>query len=116
MNQPLGSPFRPNQPTYPRVSLSFLLMLVVLNTALCFILLIASRVPAIANVFNDLFGLPRLESGDNPDRRMHFAFLMLCYTAPLVSTMVIFFIHRAGVLIQSKRSVNDGSRQSPFDP
>ncbi len=86
------------------------------NTAVCSLLLLASRVPVIANVVADAMGQPRIEAGES-DRTLHLTFLLACYTAPMVATAVISLLYY-GVsklnVLKARQEERDSEPESPF--
>jgi hypothetical protein len=88
-----SSPFGEEQTFRPRMSLGFLLLLLVVNAVLSLLLLFASQVPALSNVINDFWGLPRADVGKT-DRTTHLIFLISCYSAPLAMTIIVSLAYK----------------------
>jgi len=88
-----SNPFGEEQTYRPRMSLGLLLLLLVVNAVLSLLLLFASQVPALSNVINDFWGMPRAEVGKT-DRTTHLIFLISCYSAPLAMTVIVSLAYK----------------------
>lgn len=91
-------------------------LLLVLNAAICILLLLATRVPMISDVVNDFWGLPKTSRGET-DRTTHLVFLMACYAAPLAMTAIVsiaYSLTARWMRSQSQLETNEDTSDSPF--
>jgi hypothetical protein len=114
--QPSG-PFAPRQGSNVTVSLWMLLFSMVVFAGISLAIMLASRVPLIANGINEVLGLPQTAKTDKPDRTTHLIFLLFCYSSPLLFAMWISILHGLVARIQKYRELRTNDRDSvnPLD-
>ncbi|MEQ1828410.1 MAG: hypothetical protein ABL921_20785 [Pirellula sp.] len=90
-----NGPFASQQPNRITVSLGMLLLSMFIFAAISTVIMLAARVPIIANSLNEFFGLPQSPKSDKPDRTTHLLFLLFCYTSPLLLATWLGLLHSA---------------------
>lgn len=111
-----SNPFSPQpERSRPRFSLTALFLIVIVNFTICTLLLLASKVPAIAEPISSLFGTRQASSEPN-SRMVHFLFLVACYTAPLAVTGTLSLIYRISQSRHQQRQLDSVEESdSPFN-
>jgi hypothetical protein len=100
------NPFASSTSPKLRVSLGMLLLSTVVFAAISMAIMMASRVPIIANNVNEFFGLPATAKPDKPDRTTHLIFLLFCYSSPLLLATWVGLVHSAYSYILSRKQAN----------
>lgn len=113
-NNTTNSPFSTPERQGPRFSLSTLLLFVVVNAAICSLLLIASKVPAINRPLSVITG-QTFASDEQSERTAHFLFLIACYTTPLLVTGALSIFYHFGYRRNQNAIIESDADSDPFD-
>lgn len=97
------------------VGLWILFVSMVVFAAISLLLMLAARVPAIANSLNDLLGVSRNVSPDRPDRSTHLFMLLFCYASPLLLMLWVSLLRSLAMRSRSVRS-NKEAISTESDP
>jgi hypothetical protein len=86
------------------VSLWMLMFSLTVFAVISLVIMLAARVPIIANSVNDVLGLPRTAKPDKPDRTTHLIFLLFCYSSPLLLAMWVGLLR--GLYVRFKKPID----------
>ena len=110
-----SGPFGENEKSHRTVSLRMLLFSMVVFAGVSMVIMLAARVPVIANSINEFFGLPQTAKSGKPDRATHLIFLLFCYSSPLMFAMYVGILHSiASRLKPAFHSKIEDEPDSPF--
>lgn len=113
---PNADPFAKESRHPPVIQLWMLFVSMVVFATIALLIMVAARVPAIANNISDLLGVARTAKADRPDRSTHLFMLLFCYTSPLLLMLWVSALRSMFRSRTTNRSNQDDESQadSPF--
>ncbi|MEI7458599.1 MAG: hypothetical protein WCK15_04270 [Pirellula sp.] len=111
-----SGPFAESRRSRTTISLWMLMFSMVVFAGVSMVIMLAARVPTIANSINEFFGLPQTAKQGKPDRTTHLIFLLFCYSSPLMFAMWVGILHSINVRLKHFSAAKSGQDEpdSPF--
>lgn len=111
-----SGPFAESRRSRTTISLWMLMFSMVVFAGVSMVIMLAARVPTIANSINEFFGLPQTAKQGKTDRTTHLIFLLFCYSSPLMFAMWVGILHSINVRLKHFSAAKSGHDEpdSPF--
>ncbi|MFY8199664.1 MAG: hypothetical protein ACOVLE_03280 [Pirellula staleyi] len=110
-----SGPFAESRRSRKTISLWMLMFSMVVFAGFSMLMMLAARVPTIANSINEFFGLPQIAKQGKPDRTTHLIFLLFCYSSPLLFAMWVGILHSINVRLTNFYAAKHG-QDEPDNP
>jgi hypothetical protein len=108
------NPFGGQQRNSRTISLTMMFCSMIFFAGVSLLMMMASRVPVLANGINEFFGWPENATSEKPDRSTHLFFLLFCYASPLLFAMWVGLLH--SIIRRTLGSVKNKPATLPQSP